>query len=123
MLLNYSGGLGSSSNLEQNCKYEYMSKNLSMRLNQMSTSPLGLSQGNESMLRHDLFEIDRKRKFLLAEVESIQKRKYEELEGLKRIEARKDAMLKELATAQEAIEKQRLFMKQLEKEMNATKSR
>lgn len=96
-----------------------------MRLNQMSTSPLGLNQGsaNESMLRHDLFEIDRKRKFLLAEVETIQKRKYEELETLKRIEARKDAMLKELAAAQEAIEKQRLFMKQLEKEMNAAKSR
>ena len=89
-----------------------MQKNLSMRLNQMNS----LSTVPEPM-RHDLFELDRKRKFLLDEVESIQKKKFEELETLKRIEARKEGLIKELTTTQETIEKQRMFMKQLEKDI------
>ena len=67
--------------------------------------------------RHDLFELDRKRKYLLDEVESIQKKKVEELENIKRIEAKKECLVKELANTQEIIEKQKLFMKQLEKDI------
>ena len=67
--------------------------------------------------RHDLFELDRKRKHLLDEVECIQKKKMEELENIKRIEAKKEVLMKELANTQDVIEKQKLFMKQLEKDI------
>jgi hypothetical protein len=122
-------------------KYDYMSKNLCMRLTKPSSgltppglTPPGLTVTHSGLTessadlglgghhRADLFEIDRKRKFLLEEVETIQKRKYEELDTLKKIEVRKDGLLKELVSAQEAIEKQRAFMKQLESEI-ITKSR
>ena len=79
-----------------------MSKNLSMRLNQFS----GNNQDN-TMMRHDLYEIDRKRKLLLDEVEAIRKKKYEELDALKRIEVQKTTLLKELMNTQEAIDKHR----------------
>ena len=64
-----------------------------------------------------MFELDRKRKLLLDEIENIQKKKFEELETLKRIEARKEGLLKELAKTQETIEKQKMFMNQLEKDI------
>ena len=79
-----------------------MSKNLSARLNQFSSS----NQEN-TVMRHDLYEIDRKRKLLLDEVEAIRKKKYEELDSLKRIEQQKTTLLKELTKTQEAIDKHR----------------
>ena len=79
-----------------------MSKNLSARLNQFSSS----NQEN-TVLRHDLYEIDRKRKLLLDEVEAIRKKKFEELDNLKRIEQQKTNSLKELMNTQEAIDKHR----------------
>ena len=78
---------------------------------------LNLGQVPSEPIRHDLFELDRKRKLLLDEVENIQKKKLEELETLKRIEARKEGLLKELAKTQETIEKQKMFMNQLEKDI------
>ena len=74
-----------------------------MRLNQFSSENAEINQ--DTVMRHDLFEIDRKRKLLLEEVEAIRKKKYEELDSLKRIEAQKSALLKDLMTTQEAIEK------------------
>ena len=59
------------------------------------------------VMRHDLYEIDRKRKLLLDEVEAIRKKKYEELDALKRIEVQKTTLLKELMNTQEAIDKHR----------------
>ncbi len=42
----------------------------------------------------------RKRKFLLDEVAGITKRKYEEMEAVRRMEERKEALLKEIAISQ-----------------------
>ncbi len=91
-----------------------MNKNLNLRLGQQNSQ---LDMNPESMLRHDLFEIDRKRKQLLDEVEALRKKKYEELDALKRIDAQKSALLKELMNAQEAIDKHRAVIRQMDKEM------
>ena len=115
--INYSGGSESSS--PKSYKYDYMSKNLSMRLNQFASSN-DITQ--DTLMRHDLYEIDRQRKLLRDEVEAIRKKKYEELDALKRIEAQKSALLKELINTQEAIEKHRAVMRQMDKDI-MTKSR
>ena len=90
-----------------------------MRLNQFASSN-DITQ--DTLMRHDLYEIDRQRKLLRDEVEAIRKKKYEELDALKRIEAQKSALLKELINTQEAIEKHRAVMRQMDKDI-MTKSR
>lgn len=76
----------------------------------------------DALMRHDLLEIDRKRKLLLEEIETIRKKKYEEIDALKRIEAQKQALLKELLSTQDAIDKHRAIMRQMDKDI-MTKSR
>ena len=93
-----------------------MTKNLSLRLNQFSSSN-NLDSNQDTVVRHDLYEIDRKRKLLLDEVEAIRKKKYEELDALKRIEVQKATLLKELMNTQEAIDKHRAVIRQIDKDM------
>ena len=97
-------------------KYEYMSKNLTQRLNQMSSNP---TIGEETLMRHDLFEIDRKRKLVAEELEALQRRRHEEFEAMKLLQERKNDLLKELNELQKCIEKEKGFMRQLEKEILA----
>ena len=80
-----------------------MSKNLTSRINQFSSS----TNQDNTVVRHDLLEIDRKRKWLLEEVEAIRKKKYEELDALRRIEMQKKDLIRDLMSTQEAIDKHR----------------
>merc|ERR1711953_424039 len=97
-------------------KYEYMSKNLTQRLNQMSSNPI---IGEDTLMRHDLFEIDRKRKLVTEELEALQRRRHEEFEAMKLLQERKNDLLNELNELQKCIEKEKGFMRQLEKEILA----
>ena len=112
---NNSGGEDSGDSPTLN-KYEYMSKNLSMRLNQMSSNS---TVGDETLIRHDLFEIDRKRKLVTEELEALQRRRHEEFEAMKLLQERKNDLLKELNELQKQMEKEKGFMRQLEKEIMA----
>ena len=97
-------------------KYEYMSKNLTQRLNQMSSNPI---IGEDTLVRHDLYEIDRKRKLVTEELEALQRRRHEEFEAMKLLQQRKNDLLNELNELQKCIEKEKGFMRQLEKEILA----